>query len=550
VTPYRLVALSATIGDLKAAARWLRPDTPDRVEIISDLGEQKTVLYRIHGYLREKPVVKDQQVGEVGPAEPSPVAVDDLFKAFNGTKGLVFANPKAAVESYADALNDRCRLEGLPEQFLVHHGSLSREIREETERLMQGVRPFTTLCSSTLELGIDIGDVQTVGHLSSPWSVSSLVQRLGRSGRKDDEPHSMRVYVEEDQPDAKANLCDRLYPDLLRAIALTELMLEKWVESPDLNDCDLSTLVQQVLSVLAETGGIRADRLFERLVTRGAFRYVERETFVAVLRSMAEHDLIEQMPEGDLILGIAGQRIVAHYDFYSAFATPPEYRLVHGGRPLGRLPASTLPREKDHILFAGRRWTVVAIDHGREEILVEPARGRKTPLFEPSRASIHPRVREKMRAMVTGTEPVAYLDTKAAIMLEQARSTAREAQLLNNSLIAISSSSCLWFTWTGSKTQQTLATLADIGGLKCVDHDIALEFSSSCSGVRSMFEKLRQSPPLPIDVAQHWAVKRRRKYDAYLTDELLDLALSRSAVALDASMDLIELVSIENRDEA
>ncbi len=130
---------------------------------------------------------------------------------------------------------------------------------------------------------------------TAPWSVNSLVQRLGRSGRKDGEPQVMRLLIEEDQLDAESELVDRVRPNLLRAVALTELMLEKWVEPPSIDEFDLSTLVQQILSVLAETGGAKAQAVFESLIPDGAFRALDHRIFAGVFRSLGEKDVVEQV---------------------------------------------------------------------------------------------------------------------------------------------------------------------------------------------------------------------------------------------------------------
>ena len=95
--------------------------------------------------------------------------------------------------------------------FRVHHGSLSKGEREETEEALKSARPTATFCSSTLEMGIDVGNVKIVGQIGAPWSVSSLAQRLGRSGRKEGEPSIIRIYVEEDEPEQNTSLFHRFF---------------------------------------------------------------------------------------------------------------------------------------------------------------------------------------------------------------------------------------------------------------------------------------------------------------------------------------------------
>lgn len=305
--PYRIVALSATLGsDIRAYATWLRPDAASHVRLITDPGESKAVEYKIYGYVEAaaRHASNNRNCAPIEEGDEPPLENDriiaDMLAAFAGTSNLIFSNSKKQVERFADALNEGCRRSGRTAEFLVHHGSVSREIREATEKMMRRDVPFTAVCSSTLELGVDIGNVRSVGQIGAPWSVNSLLQRLGRSGRRDDEPHVMRMYLQDSELRADASLLRRLRPELLQAIALTELMLEKpkWIEPPEIDDFDLSTLVQQALSVIAETGGISPSALFERLVTHGAFRRINQATFAAMLRSIASHDLIEQSPDG------------------------------------------------------------------------------------------------------------------------------------------------------------------------------------------------------------------------------------------------------------
>ena len=103
-------------------------------------------------------------------------------------------------------------------------------------------------------MGIDVGNVKIVGQIGAPWTVSSLTQRLGRSGRKDGESSIIRIYIEEEEPDQNTSLFHRLFPELLQAAAMTELLLEKWCEPPEIDRLHLSTLVQQILSVITERG--------------------------------------------------------------------------------------------------------------------------------------------------------------------------------------------------------------------------------------------------------------------------------------------------------
>ena len=188
------------------------------------------------------------QTPEAGQSDDIPAGEleTDVFETFKERTAIVFANRKTFIEAFADFARREAERRGMsPALFRVHHGSLSKEEREDTEEALKSSHPTATFCSSTLELGIDVGNVGIVGQIGPPWSVNSLVQRMGRSGRKEDEPSVIRIFIEEDLPDQHTSLFDRLFPHLLQAVAMTELLFEKWCEPPEIDRLHLSTLVNR-----------------------------------------------------------------------------------------------------------------------------------------------------------------------------------------------------------------------------------------------------------------------------------------------------------------
>ena len=547
LTPPRMVALSATLGDLQMSKQWMRPNDPERVQLLEDHGAEKAIRFRIFGYQRPSPqdssASDDSKKGDSEKESPVEMTLK-MYRDFRESKNLIFVNSRADVEWYGDQLNQHAKDEGTPDRFLVHHGSLSRQIREHTESLMLGNEPHTTVCTATLELGIDIGNVAAVGQVGCPWTVASMIQRLGRSGREDGQAHSMRLYIVDDQPNARSSLCERLFPQLIQSVAVTELMLQRWAEPPEIAKYDFSTMTQQILSVIAQTGGLPTQELHSQLVTRGAFQSVELESFESLLRSLGDHDLIEQMTSGELILGLAGERIVRHYDFYSAFATAPEYRIVHQSTALGTVPIRYLPAPDDHLLFAGRRWLVVSVDDRRKEIVVTPARGRKKPRFQGGSGTVHPTVREMMRNVLSESRAVAYLNEGAAEMLAQARQTAQEAGLLHQSIVPLSNSTSLWFTWTGSRAHRTLELMAKHSGIDCTDHQgIAFEFSMSQTDLRVNLQCLADIPPDPMGLAALQQPLELRKYDEYVDQQLLLQAVASEVLDIPVALQVLRSIS-------
>ena len=549
---YRCIGLSATIGDPAVAQQYIEPDCPANVQIVKDHSGQKEIKLRIHGYRftdpPDEPQADDPEATQEneGPPEEMQRMAGDIIAHCGGHANLIFANAKTDVEEFADLCKQKAAGKGLRAEFLVHHGSLSREIREDTESTMKSGVTATTFCSSTLEMGIDIGSVHMVGQIGAPWSASSLTQRMGRSGRKDGEARILRMYMRCRQPDPDDDIFRKLHLGLVQAIAVTELMLAKWVEPADPATCDLSTMTQQVISVIAETGGIRADRLYERLCTGGAFRAIDKRLFADLLRCLASQDVLEQMAESDLILGLAGERIRKDKSFYAVFQAAEEYAVLHDGRLLGTLEC--IPQVEEHLVFAGRRWQVVSIDDERMELHVKPAAGWKPPSFKGEGGEIHPKIRQQMREVLVGNKPYVYLDSEAQALLADARHAAAMIHMFDHVLLPLGPQRTAWMTWMGTRIQQTLRAMFKMIAVEAEDDGIALVFAMPAEQVRQAATTCLANVRDPETIAGHIPVRRRRKYDVLLTEELLDTGIARDC--LDVGGALAALRSLEHGEES
>ncbi len=265
----------------------------------------------------------------------------------------------------------------------------SRDHRDFVERrLKDSSKPTTAVCTSTLELGIDIGDVTCVAQIGAPFTVAALRQRLGRSGRREGQPAILRQYAVETRLTSDSSFVDRLRLGLIRSIAMIDLLLEGWCEPPKPQALHLSTLVHQILSVIAQRGGAPANILYNVLCREGPFRQVTTAMFTDVLRALGnpETGLIEQTDGGLLLLGQNGERLVEHYSFYAVFKTPEEYRLVSNGRDLGTLPIDNILSPGMMLIFSGRRWLVQEIHDREKVIMVKPAKAGVPAVFGGDRA--------------------------------------------------------------------------------------------------------------------------------------------------------------------
>ena len=369
------VGLSATLGDMNLAADALRPGEPENVRCIVSASGGQDLSVQVRGYLTTPPK-NDQDDQE---ADQQQIAAD-LFRVLRGQDNLVFANSRGAAEIYAARLREMCEASGAPNEFFPHHGSLSRELREDVEAALKDRgRPTTAVATTTLEMGIDIGSVHSVAQIGAPPSVAALRQRLGRSGGRG-ESAVLRVYVTEPVADARTPLADELRAELVQTIATLELLRTGWCEPPEQAALHLSTLIQQLLSAIAQHGGITASTAYGALCGPGSpFTAVNQAQFVTLLRGLGQNEVLIQASDGTLLLGPLGERTVNHYSFYAAF-TSRRIQAIHRRPPAGhhasrphplrrraadiRRPAVESDRRgpctQDHRSSASTRWQTAA----------------------------------------------------------------------------------------------------------------------------------------------------------------------------------------------
>ena len=533
------IALSATLGDMRGLAEHLRPDRslPCLLLEDSDSGGLR-LLMSVRGY------VADDSPGEEYRDADQRVA-SDLYRLLRGESNLVFANSRKRTEQFALTLRELCEKNLVPNEFFPHHGSLSKELREELEsRLHKETLPTTAVCTMTLELGIDIGKVKSIAQITSPHSVSSLRQRLGRSGRRGD-PSVLRMFIEEQFLTKDSSVIDKLRLELLQSLAMARLLVEeKWYEPADTGLFHFSTLLHQILAVIAQWGGVRAKQLWDVLCGRGAFKRVTVDHFGMLLREMGKKRLITQMSSGELVLGETGEALVSHYSFYAVFKTSEEFRVVFQGRNLGTLPVHSMVLSGQHIVFGGRRWEIVSIDERKKVIEVVVAEGGRPPSFSGDGMFVHDRVRREMLGMYeredyrigSAEEKKDFIDDTAKDLFYEGLGYFRDLELRQRRVIKNGTDVCL-IPWMGDRIVNTLSVLLVSEGYKANSFAGCVEIKNTdCAEVTASLRRFaRQEGPDNTELAALVQNKKTEKYDYLLPESLLEEGYGAKAFDVDGA---------------
>lgn len=541
------IGLSATLGDIQLAAEFLRADRPVAIVDVPSAGGELLVL--IKGF--EEPIVNRATHPENGPAaeQAPPTIAKHLFKALHGSNNLVFPNSRREVERYTHLLNGLCDENRLPKEFWPHHGNLSKEIRYETEAaLKQREHPATAVCTSTLELGIDIGAVKSVVQIGTPPSVASLRQRLGRSGRREGEPSILRGYVIEDALDERSGLASQLRLDTVQTAAAVSLLLEHWCEPPAVHGAHCSTLIQQLLSAIAQYGGLQATQAFQLLCAIHApFDGVPKGDFAELLRTLGKEEVLTQDHSGLLLHGRIGDKIVNHYSFYAAFASDEEFRIVTSGKTLGTLPVSQMLTPKQRILFGGRTWIVEEIDEEQKTIYVAPAKGGAPPLFNGGAGRVHTRVRQRMRELYMARGAVPFLDPTVQRFMEEGRKAFSDLALQDR-ISLDQGNQMILVTWLGDSANEAIACLLMARGLHASAGRLGVEVQRSGRSheeIESILSDVAASPIPPLDKLLAKASNLvRQKWDGLLSPHLLHETYASSNLDLDGAKDWLRSMPV------
>lgn len=525
------IGLSATLGDMGLAADFLRPGHASlgtTVHVVTSAAEKRRLQLAVKAILQPATLTETKQ-------DAHWTIADTLFKDLRSANYLVFPAGVGMVEFYADALRKRCEDAGLPVTFFPHHGRLAKSERETTEaELKRGHQPVSAICTTTLEMGIDIGAIKGVVQIEAPTTVSSLCQRIGRAGRREGDVAVLWQYCVVKTGGPAITCANSLHPGLVQAVAVIQLFLAKWYEPPKAGALDYSTLIQQVLALVGECHGVTAATAYERLCQTGPFHHVTQANFIALLRVMADKQLLVQDANKLLLHGTQGERLVNHYAFYAAFPDSQEYRLRQGGKDLGTLPLPESSRCGDVITFAGRRWSIQSIDHEKRLVDLQSSSVGNPPRTGGLAQGVHSRVRQEMRALLASDAMPAWLDATAQMLLQDARKQYLHLQL-DRVLWVEQGHTVYLFLWQGDALQDALVALLEHQGLQASNEEICIVLPrATLAMVRAAMGQIAKQPcPQAADILSRKNISDIEKWDWVLPDELFFASYASRALALE-----------------
>lgn len=521
--PFSIVGLSATIGDYNEAKKFTGNELKTKV-LLDRTAKEINAQFR---YFKNE--------NEELPLE----LLKDLYLETKDNKVLIFPNSRGRAEEVAVKLKKISERVKGHQNYFSHHSSVDREVREYVEYFAKNNnrQNFCISCTSTLELGIDIGTVDEVVQIDSTHSIASLIQRVGRSGRKEGESSNLFLYATNQW-------------SLLQSLACWLLYKEGFIEPPLSTEKPYDILVHQALSITKGHSGIKLTDLTKQLKENFTFNQIEVSEIEEILNHLIEIDFLEKL-QHEVIIGVEGEKIVNSRDFYSVFKTEENFKVVNAGNTIGEIPFSPQIREDENILLSAKIWKIKFVDFQSKKIEVSPTKDGKKPMFFGGGATIHPRIREKMFEILYSKNDYEVLDQPSSEEIEAMRKDFSVFNIQNLQVdrpLLTTEKHLQLYTFTGTRINRTIQLLLNVAGIKntlddsCSEFDIEVSkqilltkwnsLTDTFANIDNHIANLLETTPTLLDFSK-WGLYLSQKFKVKLIkDKYFDIANTEQLLTL------------------
>lgn len=484
--PVQRIGLSATIGNPEVLLQWMQPgQRPGRVV---DPGRKK-----------------GKKLIEVHPWQEEHLRHLQVARLTTQGKSLVFVDSRRKAEELSQSL------ESHGQQCFLHHASLSVDSRLSSEKAFQSATQACIVSTSTMELGLDVGDLDRVVQLHSPNTVASMMQRLGRSGRRGQPAHMAFVTDE--------------HWSFLQTCALLQLALSGYVEPLEPSRRSLAIYAQQVLARTVAEGGASETSLLQPwpCYAMSGLELAEKE---AVLNHLCQIQFL-QRADGRLILGEDSARKLGgdgYRELFSVFSSAQQFEVVTtGGRSVGQLDAwfawSLVGQRQASFALGGSHWRILDIDKATGRMIVEATGEGTLPQWNGPPRLLHFVLCQKMRELLVEDGPLPFLDEKGQRLLNFLREQWQPVLEQAPVNLQVRTPGHRLFTFAGGRINQTLALLwQQVHNLRPTFNNFYLHFGEEFGDLESIMRRLRD--PAEMDLSTLLPPLQLGKFQQYLPPHL------------------------------
>lgn len=504
----RRIGLSATLGDYKEVEKWLNSGT-NRECITPVVSSQKRIVSLA-----------------INSFDTKEAFYQNLYNSSLNQKCIIFSNSRSSVEENIATLKEIAKENNTNDVYHTHHGSVNTALRENTEYLMKKTDDkIVTGATLTLELGIDLGNLDRIIQTGTPFSASSFVQRLGRTGRRGGKA-IMQFLFDKSEKEKSTNFYENIDFDIIMCIAIIEIYLkEKWVEPMLMPKYPYEILYHQTLSHIVSVQSITPKKLAEYMLTIDIFKNITQDDFKIFLNHLIEIGHLELTEEQELIIGQCIDKMVNNYKFFSVFQNKLEYVVYGDSKQIGTITESV--KVGDKLKLAGRTWEVTNIDKEKFKIYTKISKGNSTNTWSSDTSSnIDFKIINKMKEILNCKDDYIYLQENTKKLLKENRDYFYKYKLNEKLVISSNVEDKIIFPWLGTTSLLTLSYVLKSEGiantiLKINGIPLGLKIDSLVleNKISKILEKIKNDE-IKIENIKISDFELNKKYSEFIPNEL------------------------------
>ena len=492
------IGLSATVGNPGELCNWLAGNCESPRQVINPPAENDTRT--------------DVKIDWVGSLHNAATVISRLHR---GEKRLVFVDSRSRVEQLS------MELRTLGVKTFVSHSSLSIEERSAAEEAFSQGNDCVIVATSTLELGIDVGDLDRVIQIDSPSTVSSFLQRIGRTGRRSDSLRNCLFLATKEDA-------------FLQAVALLSLWESSFVEPVMPPVAPYHIFAQQVMALTLQTAGTTEVDIRQTLMRMPGFAAIPTETSHHIIEHMITKGILHS-DEGVLGIGNSGERNFGYQNFmelFSVFTSPPMVKVFHGKTEIGEVHELTFAiadRGPCLLTLGGRSWATVYIDWARKKAFVEPTDIKGRSQWLSPGLPLHFEMCQAIQSILYDESVYAWLSKRAIEQLEISRDEFSWLKSGSTNLVIDVDGNATWWTFAGAIANAAIADTLALQAEKVTSDNLAVNFKKLSSAdelikrIREIASKAPQEIRIPLDTT----FIQELKFSECLPQALIDQELSR-----------------------
>jgi ATP-dependent Lhr-like helicase len=422
------VGLSATVGNAGEAAKFV-VGTKRKCRIIED--------HSIRKYDVEVKYIEGTITDVVD------FVIDFVTKNYPSSPVLLFTNTRGESEYIASVLKERSSI-----AIELHHGSLSQQVREETEETLREGKPGIVVCTSSLELGLDIGSVELVIHFGSPRQVSKLMQRIGRS--RHTRGSSAKGLIVTNNPD-----------DEIESLAILERVKEKSIEGQIVHDGALDVLAHHLVGLTMQFGDVSLDFAINMVRQAYSFRNITVEDLLGILDVLHDASII-YLDKEEMKFTKRGRSFRYYFENLSTIPDILKFKVFDTAskKIIGSLDQRFVGDNGEQgsvFVLRGMQWRILNVDDKSLKVNVEPIQsaGINVPYWEGENIPVDYTTAAKVGMVRTRTIVTSFtnkvIDNLKLDVIPDSKNIVVESQRVRNTLVI---HSCF-----GTRINSTIAML-------------------------------------------------------------------------------------------